>query len=158
MPTKKIQPGITRFEIEERKTYGFMVRICRRGEKLNQFFSDTKYGGKRKALLAAQTQYAKWVEELPEPETTKNLKSIRNTTGKVGVHVAQAEADGAEYFSYCASWVSEDGKRKKISFSWAKYGKKNAWELACLARDKETTDRKRIEQLFKTRSKIRKKK
>jgi len=158
MPTKKVEPGITRFEIEQRKTYGFMVRICRRGEKFNQFFSDSAYGGKKKALDAARTQYSTWVDQLPEPETTKNLKSVRNTTGKVGVHVAQAEAEGAEYFSYCASWVSEEGKRKKISFSWSKYGKGNAWELACLARDKESTDRKRIERLYKSRGKLRKKK
>ena len=88
MPTKKVEPGITRFEIEERKTYGFMVRICRQGKKFNQFFSDSAYGGKRKALVAARAQYKKWVDELPAPDTTKNLKSVRNTTGKVGVHVA----------------------------------------------------------------------
>ena len=158
MPTKKVQPGITRFEIEERKTYGYMVRICRRGEKFNQFFSDSAFGGKRKALKAAQDQYEQWVAELPAPETTKNLKSARNTTGKVGVHIAQAETDGTTYFSYCSSWVDTDGKRRKISFSWSKYGKKDAWELACLARDNETTDRKRIEQMYKAKKKIRKKK
>ena len=60
---------------------------------------------------------------------------------------------GEKYSSYCASWKTKDGQRSKLSFSFKKYGKKKAWELACLARELESTDRKRIERLHGTRSK-----
>jgi hypothetical protein len=51
-------------------------------------------------------------------------------------------------------WTDENGKRKKVSFAWNTYGKKKAWELACLARDLETTDRESlIEHVEKSRKK-----
>jgi len=143
MPTQPVAPGITRFDIDER--HGYMVRIRRNGNQINEYFSDKKLGGKRKALTAAKERHAQLVEELgPAENATKNLLTNRNTTGKVGVHVAHSyETRWAnnEYFAYCASWKETDGARKKINFSWSLYGKKEAFELACLARDKELTDR-----------------
>jgi len=143
MPTQPVAPGITRFDIDER--HGYMVRIRRNGNQINEYFSDKKFGGKRKALTAAKERHAQLVEELgPAENATKNLLTNRNTTGKVGVHVAHSyETRWAnnEYFAYCASWKETDGARKKINFSWSLYGKKEAFELACLARDKELTDR-----------------
>lgn len=161
MPTKTVEKGITRFDINERNTHGYMMRICRRGEKRNEFFSDTAHGGKKKALVAARKRYQELVNKLPPPDSAKGKMSVRNTSGVVGVHVAHTvlpDFPDKEYFAYCASWKNEDGKRRKISFGWSKYGKKDAFQLACLAREKETTDRARVERLFKSRKKLRKKK
>jgi hypothetical protein len=161
MPTKKVERGITRFDIDERNTHGYMMRICRRGEKVHEFFSDSSHGGRKKALLAARERYQQLVKQLPEAATAKGKMSARNTTGVVGVHVAHTilpNAPGKEYFAYCASWKTATGERRKISFGWDKYGKRNAFQLACLARDKESNDRTRIERLFKSRARLRKKK
>ena len=154
MGTKLVERGITRYDIEEQGTYGFMVRISRQGEQINQFFSDKNYKGKRKALIASRKRYKELSDSLPPPSTTKGVKTARNQTGMVGVHLAVCQSVyGEEYSSYCASWKSGDGKRNKISFSFKKYGKKKAWEMACIAREVESTDRAKIEKMHGNRKK-----
>ena len=151
MPTKRVRKGITRFDIHERGTYGFMVRIARKEEKRNQFFSDKECGGKRKALAAAVACYEEWVDELPPPVTSKDVKSVRNKSGRVGVHLAVNPSNSLEdvtYSSYVAAWRAENGDREKVSFSVEKYGKKLAYQLACLAREKEIADRDKVESLL----------
>lgn len=154
MGTKLVERGITRYDIDEQGTYGYMMRISRNGEHTNEFFSDKNHKGKRKALQAARARYRELVDSLPPPKTTKGVKTARNQTGVVGVHLAVCESIyGEEYSSYCASWKTPDGKRNKISFSFKKYGKKKAWEMACLARQVESTDREKVEKLHLTRRK-----
>ena len=133
-----------------------MMRISRRDKRLNQFFSDKEYGGKRKALAAAIECYEEWVAELPPPVTSKGIKSVRNKSGRVGVHLAvnpSYRIKGVTYNSYVAAWRSEGGQREKISFSVEKYGKKIAYQLACLARDKEIADRETVEAMLSKRLK-----
>jgi len=154
MPTKRVRKGITRFDIHERGTYGFMVRIARKEEKRNQFFSDKESGGKRKALADAVACYEEWVDELPPPVTSKDVKSVRNKSGRVGVHLAinpSYSLKDVTYSSYVAAWRAENGNREKVSFSVEKYGKKLAYQLACLAREKEIADRDEVESLLSKR-------
>jgi hypothetical protein len=157
--TKSIK-GITRIEYEGVATKGWMVRLTRGGERQQEFFNDRSYGGKAKALAAAKKRYAEWVDVAPPIQTTKNIKSVRNSSGKVGVHLVRnvdPRWKNAESFAYCAMWTDEKGKRKKVSFAWNTYGKKKSWELACLARDLESTDRDAlIEQVEKSRKKKKK--
>jgi len=130
MGTKLVERGITRYDIDEQATYGYMMRISRGGKHINEFFSDKNKG------------YKKLKAELPPPKTTKGVKTARNQTGIVGVHLAVCESVyGEEYSSYCASWKTDGGRRSKLSFSFKKYGKRKAWELACLAREIESSDR-----------------
>lgn len=160
MGTNLVERGITRYDIDEQGTYGFMVRISRSGNQYNQFFSDKKHKGKRKALDAARKQLRKLKRDLPPPQTTKGVKTARNQSGIVGVHLAVCESIyGEEYSSYCASWKVPQGARKKLSFSFKKYGKQAAWKLACLARELESTNREKIEQLYteKTGKRLKKK-
>lgn len=160
MGTKLVERGITRYDIESQGTYGYMVRISRDGVHFNEFFSDKNYKGKRKALAAARARYQELKDSLPEPQTTRNVITSRNSSGVVGVHRASSESIyGETYSSYCASWKSDEGDRNKISFSVKKYGEKQAWELACLARKHMSTDREKIEaMLAKAESKSKKKK
>ncbi len=159
MPTQAAAPGITRFDIDERQ--GYMVRIRRHGNQTNEFYSDKKNGGKRKALAVAKARYAELCDELgPVESPTKDLLTHRNSTGAVGVHIASSyETRWAsnEYFAYCASWTTADGARKKINFSWNKYGKKEAFELACVARQHEINDRDEVLAL-REKAKLRDKK
>lgn len=158
MGTKSVERGITRYDIEEQGTYGYMMRISRGGNHINEFFSDKNHKGKKKALAAARKRYQELVAKLPSPKTTKGIQTQRNRSGVVGVHLAVcASVYGELYSSYCASWKTDEGKRGKISFSFKKYGKKKAWELACVARELESSDRSKIEKTHQRRVKSKKK-
>jgi hypothetical protein len=149
MPTKTVCVGVTRFDLPERNTHGYMVRISRVGKKYQRFFSDSKHGGKRKALAAAVACYQEWAEQLPAPLSTRNRLTPRNQSGRVGVYVAVSQdKHGSEYRAFCATWTGADGKRRKINFSINRYGKKKAWELACLAREREVADRAEVLAMY----------
>lgn len=161
MPTYPAGPGITRFELETSRSHGFLVRIRRNGEKTSEFFADAQHGGKRKAKKLAQQRYAELCKTLGPPNTraTKNRITARNSTGKVGVHIARSvdtRWGKCEYTSYCASWIATNGERQKISFSWNKYGDEAAYELACIARKLESKDRAAIIKLHARRAARRK--
>ena len=143
--------GVTRIEYDNVTTRGWMVRITRAGKRKQQFFNDKSYGSKTKSLAAAKACYAGWLEEAGPVVTTRNRKTVRNSSGKVGVHLVRnvdSRWANAESFAYCASWITQDGQRQKLSFAWKRYGKKAAWNLACLAREKEETDREAVMKAF----------
>ncbi len=147
MATITVQRGLCRIDDDERKFYGYMVRIMRRRQMHQEFFSDKRYGGKRKAKRLAKQRYDKLVAELPEKIDQKGQKTARNKSGKVGVHLAydvDRRWPGCEYWSYVASWLARDGRRINVKFAWNKYGEETAWDLACISRDYELRDRKLI--------------
>jgi hypothetical protein len=153
MPFYSVTKGITRFEPETGARVGFLVRICRNGKRINEFFADKAYGGKRKSLVAAEARYAELIAQYgpSNQHTTRDILTDRNTTGYVGVHLAKSVDtiwSNNEYFAYCASWVDEDKRRRKIAFSISKHGKKGALELAVLARKKRSTDREKLVSLY----------
>jgi len=149
MGTKTVARGITRFDIKERSTHGYMVRITRQGNKHQKFFADTKCGGKRAALTAAKEQLAQWEQELPESTTARNRLTSRNHSGQVGVYLAVSrDSSGQDHAAYCGCWTDPAGRRRKVSFSVKKYGKRRAWALACLARELEQVDRDKVQTAY----------
>lgn len=140
-----------------------MVRIMRRGKMHQRFFSDRNNGGKRKALAAAREHYAMLEETLPPIQSQKGRETSRNSSGVVGVHLAHdvdSRYPDCEYWSYVASWLDENGKRVNVRFAWNRYGDQLAWELACIARQKEIRDREEVRRLYDRRenARVRKKK
>jgi hypothetical protein len=136
------------------------VRIKRGDERKSRFISDSTHGGKRKAMLVAQQVYEEWVAEMPPPETSAGKIGKRNSSGVVGVHYSHdidERYPGCEYESYVASWLDEDGRRKNMRFSCHKYGD-DAFELACLAREKKLNDRAKVVALLGRRKKSKPKK
>ena len=161
MSTKTVSPGICRFDFDDRKIHGYMVRITRRKKNYQEFFGDRRYGGKRKAKKAAKERLEELKETLPSRATVKGRMTERNSSGIVGVHLARDVDYGRtekEYFSYVASWTEEDGSRVNVKFGWLKYGEDTAWDLACIAREKMTRDRDRIMKLYRRRQKRKSKK
>ncbi len=151
----KALKGITRIEYDGVATRGWMVRITRAGVRKQQFFNDRTLGGKAKSLKAAKECYAAWEAAAAPIKTTRNQKTSRNSSGKVGVHLVRnvdARWKNAESFGYCASWVTDEGSRQKLSFAWHRYGKKVAWELACLAREKQLIDRAKVIAFYEKKS------
>jgi hypothetical protein len=147
---KKIK-GITRQEVPEKSTAGWMMRIQRQKVLTQEYFSDGVFGSKNKARIAAEARYQELVKLLPPPTAQGASKSVRNTSGKVGVRLSTAKPaspNSKALEAYVAFW-RQDGVDYTIQFACAKNGKRGAFKRACIARDKQTTDRDAIEKEFK---------
>lgn len=149
----KTPAGLTRIESPTNRTFGYMVRLKRGGRVVNEFFSDKKHGGKRRAKAAAAARYGELRAEAPPANTShKGVLTSRNTSGKVGVRIAVHSGrpgSDSEYCSWAASWVTPDGRQRTAVFSWSKFGYEVALALAGLARDHETADREQIFALYR---------
>jgi hypothetical protein len=109
----------------------------------------------RSSKKAAEARYQELLVEFgpADASSTRNVLTARNTSGHVGVHLAHwvnSKWENSEYSAYCASWVTDDGKRQKISFGFNRYGEPLALKLACYARKNLLKDRKKIEARFKS--------
>ena len=156
MPRKP--KGYSRVESDTQQ--GWLVRIKRGDLRRSKFISDATHGGKKKSQQVARATYQEWEKELPAPETSQGKLGKRNTSGVVGVHYASdtdSRYTDCVYEYYIASWKTDDGRRAKIRFAFNKWGKKVAFEMACIAREKRTTDVKAIERLHKRRKEATKK-
>ena len=70
-------------------------------------------------------------------ENNRNVKkSIRNTSGKVGVFFEADLRRGTDIVNVVATWREKDSTHRSRRFSVAEHGKDLAFELACLHRDK----------------------
>lgn len=121
---------------------GWEVRIYRRGQRFNQFFSDSAHGGKARALELARKIRDKMEKKL-KPWSRRELAkrvTARNTSGHRGVRLRRTNVNVGEksyvYEHVEASWSPEPGKVVKQSFSVEKLGLDKAWAMAVEARDK----------------------
>ncbi len=148
MARKKSNPNqnITRIETkgdaEKRPIRGWEVRIYRRGERFNQFFSDSAHGGKAKALEESRKVRDKMEKKLKPWGRRELAKKVtaRNSSGHRGIRLRKTNIKVEDkVYSYDhveASWSPEPGKVIKKSFSVAKLGKDQAWKMAIDCRDK----------------------
>lgn len=131
---KKENRGISR--IDSGSTHGWFVRGYKNNKTYSKLFSDKKYGGKRKALIAAREFRTELVLELEKIRAAKRPRRIvttdsRNKTGVLGVcRLEKQGASGQIYASYSVTWRPKPGIQKCTSFSVRKYGEKKALELA----------------------------
>ena len=115
-----------------------------------QYFGLAEYGTWEKAEAAAH----KWVKaklaELPDPVPMKDRMTRRNTSGVVGVRLADAtrRKNGNVYpdWRWVAFW---DGCPYAGGTGWSvnKYGDERAFVTACLARKLESVDREELDAL-----------
>lgn len=124
--------SISRIEQPEKNNFGYYVRVTRKGKQHAKFFSDSQNGGKRKALLAARGHQQELLDQLPL-ESRRGQKTIRNSSGRVGVSRSKSASRGHEYEYWQASW-SEGDERRSVKFSVSKYGEERAKRLAIKAR------------------------
>lgn len=137
--------------VDSGDAHGWLVRIKRGDVKRSRFISDSTHGGKRKSKLVAEQVYQEWVGELPEPDTAEDKLGKRNSSGVVGVHYSHdvdARYPNCAYEYYIASWKTDDGKRQNVRFAISKWGKKVAFELACIARVERTSDRDKVYKIY----------
>lgn len=120
----------------------------RRGYVTEQFFSDSIYGGKRKALDAAKELRDELEEEYRHysRKEVARIKSVRNTSGVVGVRLAEeikSDLPSQPVYRYwVAQWSPSPGVRKTRRFSVNKYGDKAAYRKAVAARKKGVREMK----------------
>jgi hypothetical protein len=145
MPAKNPRRNISRIETTgpSGKVYGgWEVRIQRRGEKTEKFFSDNGFGGKSKSLKEAK-RFRDSLEAKLKPYKVAELSdkpSVRNRSGVVGVRLHQQKDIRGEYeyhyWYWVAQWTDAKGKRRTKSFSVHQHGDEKAHRLACAARKK----------------------
>ena len=135
--------GISR--IETSSTLGWYVRVYRNKKTYSKFFSDTKFGGRDKALETAifqKEELSRMISKIPKKPTKRRVvtKDKRNITGVLGVsRTSKKASNGKSYDCYTVSWRPEPKVQKSTSFSIKKYGEEKALEMAIELRRKNIT-------------------
>ena len=125
-----------------------MARITRQRVRHQANFTLRQYGSWRKASAAAKAWVEATLPTLPAPMARAGLKTSRNTSGVVGVRLANAtrERNGHTYpdWRWVAFWPGCE-QASGIGWSVNKYGDGCAFVSACIARQRESLDRAAID-------------
>ena len=128
------QPAyVIRLEYAEHRIWCWRVSIRRRGMRFAKNFSDTTWGGKDKALVAAQQYRDSILASIP-PLSQREYGQIRrknNTSGTVGAHMQKKRGGDA----WCAALQLKTGKIIRAVFAVNDYGNERAKALAIAARE-----------------------
>ncbi len=152
--------GITRIDIAKSNTHGWEVRIRRRGQNINEFFSDQVYGGIKGAHDIAKVRRVELEKTLKPYSRRENSSRIskRNTSGIVGVRRGKAvtRRNGKEwiYEVWIASGSPKPGVSKNKNFYVSKYGEEGAKAKAIEQRKKWEAEMDLYEKNNETESKI----
>ena len=118
------------------ETHGWEVRVHRRGESVEKFFSDSVHGGRRKALVASRVFRDETVDVL-KPYSRLEIAqqvSVRNTSGAVGVHYTKHPYRKRGRIYECEAWVATWSPAPNVErnkkFSVKKYGDVEAYNRA----------------------------
>lgn len=149
MTDEKDLSNITRIDQEPRPNknlgqHGWWVRVKRGGVMTQNFFNDSKFGGKEKCLEAAMIfRDAVKSQYLDHPNTNSMLLGIRspnrrNKSGETGVNRTEYSytSKGKKYqrLVWQAHWPIGSGKNANKSFSIRQHGEEGAFQLALQAR------------------------
>lgn len=128
--------AIARIDLPDSCTFGWQVRLQRRGIKYAKFFADGNYGSPEGSLEAARQWRDALLEKLEKDDRARICqRSARNSSGVVGVSkVTVIAANGVSYQFWQATWSPAPGKRRCVKFSIKRYGDSRAFELAVRAR------------------------
>ena len=129
--------GISRIEQEEKKNFGWNVRVTNKGKTTHKYFPDKSCGGKNKALKLAREFRDGVLKRMPKSKQEAASRALRKVkkSGVVGVtHVVSNAGAGKTYEYWQAAWEDKDGSRRTAKFSISRYGNKEALALAIQAR------------------------
>jgi hypothetical protein len=130
--------NLTRIVVGGQK--GWQVKINRRGERHEPYFSDSVYGGKQQALAAAMKARDKLDRQCPPFTRMERAQRVtrRTKSGVPGVRLLEVHRRLGRrkrtYLFAIASWCPRPGVIKRRAFSVAKFGRRKAWEKAVAAR------------------------
>jgi len=128
--------AITRMERAQNSTFGWQVRLQRRGVKYGKYFADRGHGGPEESFEAARNWRDVILKKFSEDEAARVCSpSSRNSSGVVGVSkVTIPGPAGTVYYFWQATWSPGGGERRSIRFSVKRYGERQAFRLAVRAR------------------------
>ena len=128
--------AIARIDLPDSCTFGWQVRLQRRGIKYAKFFSDNNFGSKQDSLNASKYWRNQLLDRFQEEDHARICtRSTRNSSGVVGVSkVTVVASNGVNYNFWQATWSPEPGKRRCVKFSIKRYGDTEAFERAVRAR------------------------
>lgn len=133
------------------ETHGWEVRVHRRGESIEKFFSDSVHAGRQEALAAARgfrDEVVATLQPYSRLEIAEQM-SRRNTSGVVGVHYTKHPYKKRGKIYECEAWVAtwspEPNKERNKKFSIKKHGEVEAYNLAVQFRQKMLNDLKKQE-------------
>jgi hypothetical protein len=125
-----------------------MARITRQRVRHQANFTLRQYGSWRKAKAAAKAWVEATLPRLPAAIERKGLKTSRNTSGMVGVRLANATRvrNGHAYpdWRWVAFWPG-CAQASGIGWSVKKYGDGRVFVSACISRQLESIDRVAID-------------
>ncbi|MEM6936788.1 MAG: AP2 domain-containing protein [Pseudomonadota bacterium] len=144
MPSEhEVMYGISRIDSAKERAHAWRVSLRRNGKRLVKNFTDRHYGGKKKALLAAQHYRDDLLRQHPPMSRKTFAKILRsnNLTGVSGVYRYAKRyrlKDGTQKESWYweANWPTSPGVSAKATFSVNRYGEDIARLMALQAREK----------------------
>jgi hypothetical protein len=132
-----------------KETKNAYARVTRQGKILRKkYFSEKECGSREAAEKAAHDWIAKQLPNLPPPTSSKRRMTKQNRSGKVNVRLVPklGRTKDQIFWYWLGAWPAN---RIGIKFSLLQFGDNDAFVMACLASDLETTDKELIEQRFK---------
>ena len=144
--------SITPVVIPKKHTYGYMVRVSRKGHDIPMVWVHADgEEGMSLALEKAKAKETEILANVPPVQTSKNRMTKRNRSGIVGVHYTTDErilrsGENAAYPNYTARWP---GFASGLSWSVNKFGIEGAFLLAALSRGMECKDRSTVEEALR---------
>ncbi len=132
-------PGVSRIDQAAKRTHGFFVRLQRRGKTHSAFFTDQKYGGRKRALAAAQKHYRKLLAKWGPPVRNQRrrwaeIRRRKGSSGIVGLQLKRVRRHGEVRKYWVATWSPKPYVSQHKEFSVWRYGSKKARQLAVRAR------------------------
>ena len=118
---------------------GWSLRVTRGGHDFADYFGDAVYGGRDRALLAAQRARDELLRRIDPDQRVRRRqpKGSRSRTGVVGVSREPYVVDGRIYHRYVAHWQDlEAGRARRRRFLVERYGEEEAKALAIGEREK----------------------
>ena len=128
---------IIRHETTTKTAACWKVNIKRRTKYMHKYFPDAKYGGKEKALEAAQVYLDSLMSATSNPDYMlwrRTKKTEANTSGIVGVGRYLIRYRKKRRLLWSAFWLDADGKRHTKVFFVSTHGERQAKALAVAAR------------------------
>ena len=137
--------NIIRVDHEASRTHAWRVTLQRHNDIAVRTFSDAIYGGKRKALKAAEAYRDELLRRYsPYAHAIWIRTRLRrnNTSGIPGVgryEQVDNRKTGSIRIFWLASWVNEQGDSRKRKFAVSYYGERHAKRLAIAERERQLT-------------------
>jgi hypothetical protein len=125
-----------------REPEGWLVSVCRRGRNFAEYLGDAVWGGREKALLAAQRYRDGLLQRIPADTRIRRRppKGRRSRTGVPGVSYERYVVDGRVYHRYIGHWQDPDDGPQRRRFLVERYGSREARALAIEARTAGVAD------------------